>query len=236
MDILKRDGMTDCKPLSTPIPVSKSLVTSSDLYDDPTQYRSLARVLQYLTITIPDLSFAFNQLCQHMHSPTDTHWGQAKRVLRYVNGTLSYSLHIRKSELRELYAFSDSDWAGCHDDRKSTSGYVVFHGSNLVSWVCKKQKTVARSSTEAYKGLADVCAEVIWVLSLLREIGVTGISIPKLWCDNLGATYPCANPIFHARTKHVEIDYHFVRDRVAKEEIQVDLHQNQLARFSFLRD
>ena len=92
-----------------------------------------------------------------------------------------------------------------------------------MSWVCKKQRTVARSSTEAeYKALADVCAEVIWILSLLRELNVSNISVPKLWCDNLGATYMCANPIFHARTKHVEIDYHFVRDRVVSGDIQVN--------------
>ncbi|XP_019172816.1 PREDICTED: uncharacterized protein LOC109168230 [Ipomoea nil] len=236
VDILKRVGMTDCKPLSTPIPISKSLVHSIDLYDDPTQYRSLVGALKYLTITRPDLSFAVNQLCQHMHAPT-------------VKGTLSYGLCIRKSKSRELHAFSTSDWAGCPEDRKSTSAYAIFLGSNLVSWVCKKQRTVARSSTEAkYKGLADVCAEVIWVLSLLREIGVTRVSIPKLWCDNLGATYLCVNPILHARTKHVEIDYHFVRDRVAKGEIQINFisTKDQLAdiftkalagpRFNFLRD
>ncbi|XP_019158957.1 PREDICTED: uncharacterized protein LOC109155763 [Ipomoea nil] len=143
-DILKRAGMAECKPLSTPIPVSKSVPFSADLYDDPTQYQSHARALKYLTITRPYLSFAVNQLCQHMHAPTD----------------------------------------GRPEDRKFTSGYVVFLGSNLVSWIC--------------------------------------IPIPKLWCDNLGATYMCANTIFHARTKHVEIDYHFVRDRVASGDIQVN--------------
>ncbi|XP_019200286.1 PREDICTED: uncharacterized protein LOC109193915 [Ipomoea nil] len=114
---------------------------------------------------------------------------------------------------------------------------------------CKKQRTVTRSSIVAeYKALADICAEVIWITSLLHEIRVTGISVPKLWCDNLGATYMCANPIFHARTKHVEIDYHFVRDKVAIGEIQVNLisTKDQLAdiftkalhgpRFSFIRD
>ncbi|XP_019151933.1 PREDICTED: uncharacterized protein LOC109148652 [Ipomoea nil] len=215
--------MTDCKPLSTLIPLSKSLSHTTDLYDDPTQYWCLAGVLQYLTITRPNLSLAINQLCQHMHAPTITYWEQIKHVLRYVKETLSYGLRIRKSESRELHAFSDSDWAGCPEDRKSTSGYAVFLGSNLVYWVCMKQRTVARSSIEVeYKGLADVCAEVIWVLSLLREIGVTAISVPKLWCVNLGATYLCANPVFHARTKHVQINYHFVRDRVAKGEIQVN--------------
>ncbi|XP_019159913.1 PREDICTED: uncharacterized protein LOC109156515 [Ipomoea nil] len=157
---------------------------------------------------------------------------------------------LNRAESRELHAFSDSDWAGLYpEDRKSTSGYAVFLGSNLMSWVCKKQRTVARSPTEAeYKALVDVCAEVIWILSLLREIDVNNIYVPKLWCDNLGATYMCANLIFHARIKHVEIDYHFVRDRVANGDIQVHCisTKDQLAdiftkaqpghKFSFLRD
>ncbi|XP_019150526.1 PREDICTED: uncharacterized protein LOC109147319 [Ipomoea nil] len=119
-DILKRAGMAECKPLATPIPVSKSVPSNADLYDDSMQYKSLAGALQ-------------------------------------------------KSVSRELHAFSDSDWAGCPEDRKSTSGYAVCLGSNLVSWVCKKQRTVVRSFAEAeYKALADVCAEVICILSLLH--------------------------------------------------------------------
>ncbi|XP_019158436.1 PREDICTED: uncharacterized protein LOC109155158 [Ipomoea nil] len=122
-DILTRAGMSDCKPLSTPASLSYSAAPSSELYENPTQYRRLAGALQYLTITRPDLSYAVNRLCQYMHAPTDDHWGLLKR--------------------------------------KSTSGYAVFLGPNLVSWVSRKQRTVARSSTEAeYKGLADVAAEV----------------------------------------------------------------------------
>ncbi|XP_019200291.1 PREDICTED: uncharacterized protein LOC109193920 [Ipomoea nil] len=240
-DILKRAGMAECKELSMPISISKTVPFNADLYDDPTQYRSLAGALQYLTITHPDLSFAVNQLCQHMHAPIVSHWEQLKRVLRYVKGTVSFGLRIRKSLSRELHAFSnsnwvgcledgkehhafsDSNWVGCLEDQKSTSDFALFLGSNLVSWVCKKQRTVARSSSEVeYKALADVCAELIWIVSLLREIKVTGIFVPKLWCNNLGATYMCANPFFHARTKHVEIDYHFVRDRVASGDIHVN--------------
>ncbi|XP_031120351.1 uncharacterized protein LOC116023488 [Ipomoea triloba] len=157
-DILKRAGMVECKVLSTPISVMKSVPFSADLYEDPTEYRSLAGALLYLTITCPDLSFTVNQLCQHMHDPTTSHWEQLKRVLRYVKGTIDFGLCIRKSVSQEIHAFSDSDWAGCLEDRESTSGNAVFLGSNLVFWVCKKQRTIVRSSTNKaeYKDLADV--------------------------------------------------------------------------------
>ncbi|XP_019154322.1 PREDICTED: uncharacterized protein LOC109150801 [Ipomoea nil] len=160
-DILNRAGMVDCKPLATLVLVSRP---SSDFvvpYADLTQYRSLAGALQYPTVTCPYLSFAVNRVCQHMHSPTTEHWAMLKRVLRYVKGTLHFGLFIRRSSSVAIHAFSDSDWAGDPTDRKSTSGFAVFLGGNLISLSCRKQRTVARSSTEAkYKALADVFAEV----------------------------------------------------------------------------
>ncbi|XP_019157958.1 PREDICTED: uncharacterized protein LOC109154654 [Ipomoea nil] len=249
VDLLQRSGMTDCKSLTTPASVTQAVTPSDQPFENPTQYRRIVGALQYLTITRPDLAYAVNRLCQFMHSPTDDHWVMVKRVLRYIKGTLNYGLRLSPSASTNIHAYCDSDWAGCPVDRKSTSGYAVFLGSNLISWLSRKQRTVARSSTEAeYKAVADVAAEVTWMVSLLRELGLHTGRPSNLWCDNLGATYLCANPVFHARTKHVEIDYHFVHDKVASGDFMVNFvsTKDQLAdvltkplpgpRFTALRD
>jgi hypothetical protein len=144
-----------------------------------------------------------------------------KRILRYVKGTIKWGIKFQKSSL-VVSAFSDADWAGCPDDRRSTGGFAVYVGENLVSWCAKKQPTVSCSSTEAeYKSIANATAEIIWVQTVLKELGILEPKVARLWCDNLGATYLTANPVFHARTKHVEIDYHFVHERVADKLLDV---------------
>ncbi|CAM8890666.1 unnamed protein product [Rhodiola kirilowii] len=178
--------------------------------------------LLYLTLTRPDISFAVNKVCQYVSKPTDDHWEAVKRILRYVKGTIDTCLKFRRSSLTRLSIFTDADWAGCSDDRRSTGGFAIFLGPNLISWSAKKQPTVSRSSTEAeYKALANGTAEATWIQSVLRELGVKQKQPPILWCDNLGATYLTANPVFHARTKHIEIDFHFVREKVAQGELEV---------------
>lgn len=200
----------------------------NDPFSDQQLFRQIVGALQYATLTRPDLSYAVNRVCQTMHSPTNGNWLQVKRILRYIKHTLTYGLSFtRCSTPFHLQAFCDSDWAGSND-RKSTGGYAIYMGNNLISWTSKKQRTVARSSTEAeYKCLADTAAELTWLQSLFSELGLYLKDPPILWCDNLGATYLVANPIFHARTKHIEVDYHFVREKVANKDLTVQFISTQ---------
>ena len=225
LDLLHRVNMENCNPTSTPLDTHEKLARDGGQplgVDDAFRYRSVVGGLQYLTLTRPDISFAVNKVCQFLSQPTEMHWEAVKRILRYVKGTITTGLLFRKSSSTGLSIFTDADWAGCSDDRRSTGGFAIFVGPNLISWSSKKQPTVSRSSTEAeYKALANGAAEGMWVESLLKELGIPRQRIPILWCDNLGATYLTANPVFHARTKHIEIDFHFVRERVAAGDLQV---------------
>ena len=146
LDILERAGMTDCKPSSTPVDTKANLSANlGDLVADPTAYRSLAGALQYLTFTRPDLTYVVQQVCFHMHDPRESHLTALKRFLRYVRGTVDVVLVLYRSSSAELVVYTDADWAGCPDTRRSTSGYAVY----LVSWSSKRQPVVSRSSAEA---------------------------------------------------------------------------------------
>jgi hypothetical protein len=124
--------------------------------------------------------------------------------LRYVKQSSKLGLKIRKSDSTLVSAFSDADWAGSINDRRSTGGFAVFFGSNLISWSARKQSTISRSSTEAeYKAIADGTTEIIWVQTLLKELNIFSPKAARLWCDNLEAKYLLANPFFYGRTKHI---------------------------------
>ncbi|WVZ75768.1 hypothetical protein U9M48_023800 [Paspalum notatum var. saurae] len=147
------------------------LVRSSQATQDATDFRSLAGTLQYLTFTQPDISYAVQQICLHMHDPREPHLAALKHILRYIRGTLHLGLHLRPSSKWDLMVYSDADWAGCPDTRKSTSGYAVFLGDNLVSWSSKRQNTVPRSNVEAeYRVVANAVAEASWLRQLLQEL------------------------------------------------------------------
>jgi hypothetical protein len=233
LEILDRAKMLNCNPISTPID-TRSKLSSSDgsPFSDPSLYRSLAGALQYLTLTRPDLSYAVQQVCLFMHAPRDTHFQLIKRILRYVQGTSHFGLKIHKASSLNLVAYSDADWAGCPDTRKSTSGFCVFLGDNLISWSSRRQPIVSRSSVEAeYRAVANCIAESCWLRQLLQELHHPPSRATVVYCDNVSAMYMSSNPVQHQRTKHVEIDLHFVRDRVALGEAKV-LHVPTSSQFA----
>jgi hypothetical protein len=164
-DLLTQTNMLTSKGVATPmLPTDRLKLTDGEPLssEDTTKYRSIVGALQYILLTRPDIAFSVNRVCQYMASPTSVHLSAVKRILRYLGDTRHMGLHIAKSNSELLSAFLDADWAGDQDDRRSTGGYAVYFGSNLVSWNSRKQSTVSRSSTEVeYKSIADATTELI---------------------------------------------------------------------------
>ncbi|XP_021975452.1 uncharacterized mitochondrial protein AtMg00810-like [Helianthus annuus] len=160
--ILTHANMSNCNPVNTPVEVGSKLSADSGvLLLDGSLYRSLAGALQYLTITRPDIFYAVQQVCLFMHASREPHFQFLKRILRYIKGTISQGLQISPSPSYKLTTYSDADWGGCPDSRRSTSGYCVYMGPNLISWSSKRQSTISRSSAEAeYRGVANTVAEL----------------------------------------------------------------------------
>ncbi|KAI3507180.1 hypothetical protein L1887_22027 [Cichorium endivia] len=215
-DILQRANMLDAKPVSTPLAANIAFVADGDPFDDPTYYRSLVGALQYLTITRPDISYAVNQVSQFLQAPSVAHFQSVKRILRYIKGTLTFGLTFARPKAPVILGYSDADWARCLETRRSTYGYSIFLGGNLVSWSAKKQPTVSRSSCESeYRAMANTAAEIVWLTHLLRELHALPSVRPTLLCDNKSALFLSQNPVSHKRAKHIDLDYHFIRELVA---------------------
>ncbi|KAL6315549.1 hypothetical protein AAG906_000852 [Vitis piasezkii] len=187
-DLLNRTHMTEAKPAPTPLATSPILTLQSGTpLSDPTEYRTVVGSLQYLSLTRPDIAYTVNKLSQFMHQPTSDHWNAVKRLLRYLCGTLDHGITLRRTSPLALHAFSDSDWAGNKDDFTSTSAYIIYLGHNPISWSSKKQRTVARSSTEAeYRSVASSAVNC-WICSPHRT-RCHSSQQPVIYCDNVGAT------------------------------------------------
>ncbi|GJW59836.1 ribonuclease H-like domain-containing protein [Tanacetum coccineum] len=196
LELLDMAHMANCNPTRTPVNMESKLGSDRDPIFDPTLYRSLASGLQYLTFTRPDISYAVQHVCLHMHDPQEPHLAALKRVLRYVHGTLYLELQLYASITSSLVAYIDANWAGCPTTRRSTSGYCVFLGDNLLSWSSKRQYTLSRSSAEAeYRGVANVVAENVWLHNLLKELHTPLFSTTLVYCDNVSAIYMTVNPV-----------------------------------------
>ncbi|RVW37810.1 Retrovirus-related Pol polyprotein from transposon TNT 1-94 [Vitis vinifera] len=217
LDILEETGMLDCKPVDTPMDPNVKLVPGQgEPLGDPGRYRRLVGKLNYLTITRPDISFPVSVVSQFLQSPCDSHWDAVIRILRYIKSTPGQGVLYENRGHTQVVGYTDADWAGSPTDRRSTSGYCVFIGGNLISWKSKKQDVVARSSAEAeYRAMALATCELIWLRHLLRELRFGKDEQMKLICDNQAALHIASNPVFHERTKHIEVDCHFIREKIA---------------------
>jgi hypothetical protein len=175
-----------------------------------------------LTFTRRDIAYAVQQICLYMHDPREPHLTAMKRILRYLQGTPDYGLLLCRLSGSDLVVYTDADWAGCPDTHRSTSGYAVFLGDNLVSWSAKRQTVVSRSSAEAeYRTVANSVAEANWLQQLLHELQTSPSRCTLVYCDNISVVYLSTNPVQHQRIKHVEIDLHFVRENVAIGQVHV---------------
>jgi hypothetical protein len=216
LDLLSDTGFLGAKPPSTPSDASLKLHDdSSTPFEDISAYRCLVGRLIYLNTTRPDITFITQQLSQFLSKPTHTHYNAALRVLKYLKGCPGRGLFFPRSSSLQILGFSDADWAGCKDSRRSISGQCFFLGQSLISWRTKKQPIVARSSSEAeYRALAAATCELQWLLYLLQDLRITCSKLPVLYCDNQSALHIAANPVFHERTKHLDIDCHIVREKL----------------------
>jgi hypothetical protein len=209
-EILKVFVMTECKSVGTPMEVNLKLSAedASPLVDERL-YRKLVGSLIFLCNTRPDISYSVGVLSRFSNKPRENHWNAGMRILRYLKGTQGYGINY--STGKTLIGFCDSDWAGDVDSRRSVTGYCFTLGSGCISWISKKQPTVALSSIEAeYKAACFASCEARWLRYILGDIGMRQERPTMLNCDNQSCIAIAKNPVFHARTKHIEIQYHFV--------------------------
>ncbi|KAM1489207.1 hypothetical protein ACFXTO_032488 [Malus domestica] len=212
--LLDKFGFSECKSVFTPLVSSEKLCKDdgSGLASEE-QYRRIMGSLLYLTATRPDIMYAASLLARFMHCPTNKHFGTAKRVLRYIKGTLDYGLEYVKGKNAMLIRFCDSDWGRSVDDSKSTSGYAFSFGSEVFSWASVKQNCVALSTAEAeYISASEATVQVIWLRFVLEDFGELQTETTPVHCDNTTAIAITKNPVFHQKTKHIDMRYHFIKD------------------------
>ena len=226
-EVLKRFKMENCNPVHNPIVPGTKLskdVTGEKV--DSTFYKQIVGSLMYLTATRPDTMFVVSLISRFMESPTEIHLAAAKRVLRYLKGTISLGILYKKGGHTELRGYSDSDYAGDLDDRKSTSGYLFMLSSGAVCWSSKKQPVVSLSTTEAEFIAAASCAcQATWLRRIMKELGQAQQDSTTIFCDNSSAIKLSKNPVMHGRSKHIDVRFHFLREMTKNETVQL-IHCN----------
>ncbi|XP_071912144.1 uncharacterized mitochondrial protein AtMg00810-like [Coffea arabica] len=216
VDMLNEIGMLGCRLVDTLMDPNVKLVgDQSALLDDSRQYRILVGKLNYFTVTRPDISFAVSVVNQFLDTSRTSHWDAVIRILRYLKSAPEKGFLYQNHGHTNIEGYSDADWAGSVSDRRSTTGYCVFVGGNLVSWKSKKQTVVSKSSAESeYRAMNHTVCELVWLKSMLLEIGFEHKQPMNLVCDNQAVVHITSNQVFHERTKHIEVDCHFIREKL----------------------
>ncbi|XP_019090948.1 PREDICTED: uncharacterized protein LOC109128623 [Camelina sativa] len=210
---LKKFGMKNCKSVATPLLPQTKCVEEGKELTNPKLYRSMVGGLLYLAATRPDLAFAASYLSKSLSQPREQHLQEAKRVLRYIQGTIDYGLNFKKTSQVELVGYSDSDWAGCKEDMRSTTWMCFTMGSAMFTWQTQKQDTIAQSTAEAeYMALSSATNHSVWLKRLLGELRIDTSKAVPIYCDNTSAIAIGRNLVQHKRTKHIQIRYHVVRE------------------------
>ena len=214
-DLLKKFGFEDASPAKTPMAITTKL--DDDKLGkgvDITHYRGMIGSLLYLTISRPHIIFSTCLCARFQANPKESHIIAVKRIFHYLKGTPNLSIWYPKGTGFDLVGYTNSDFAGCRIDRKSTSGTCQFLGRRLVSWYSKKQHSVLTSTAEAeYITAGSCCTQIIWMRNQFRDYGLVLNKIP-IFCDNTSAIAISNNPVQHTRTKHIDIRYHFIREHV----------------------
>jgi hypothetical protein len=232
LEIIKDAGLLGAAPINTPMERGLKLSDKSELLKNPERYRRLVGILIYLTVSRPNITYSVHILSRFMHQPRKDHWEAALRVVRYLKSAPGQGLFFSSTSDLRLRAYSDSDWTGCPLTRRSTTGYCVFLGPSLISWRSKRHKIVSLSSAEAeYRAMTGACCELTWLRYLLRDLDVLHQESALLYCDNMAAIHIAADPIFHERTRHIEMDCHFIRDKIQDGSVKTRFvsSENQLA-------
>jgi hypothetical protein len=215
-EILERFNMAQCNSVHNPVvPGFKLTKDEEGVAADSTVYKQIVGSLMYLTATRPDLMFSVSLISRYMERPTDSHFQAAKRILRYIKGTIVFGIFYKKGGKAELVGYSDSDYAGDQNDRKSTSGYAFLMTSGAVSWSSKKQPVVTLSTTEAeFVAAASSACQVVWLRRILTILNQEQSNPTVVFCDNISAIKLSKNPVMHGRSKHIDVRFHFLRDLV----------------------
>ncbi|KAK9677104.1 hypothetical protein RND81_11G121500 [Saponaria officinalis] len=223
MSIIEETGMKGAKTAYTPIQQRHNLALAKGyVLKDIMKYRRLVGRLVYLTITRPDLVYAVHILSQFVNEPRKEHWEATLRVVRYIKRNPDKGITFKRNSDLQLKGFCDSDYASCPLTRRSLSGFFVSLGESPISWRAKKQVTVAKSTAEAeYRAMREATSELIWIKAFLASLGIFHKEPMLLYCDNQAAIHIAKHPVFHDRTKHMEVDCHFVRQHLVSNVINM---------------